>query len=133
MYSAFKFRTLFGSFRSRHGRSGSDFDVRVRSFVTEHGLRSSGRGATGVFRYRRKVHRDHWDCVINGSTLLKAMNMPQLADDRLIRQGRGRDKNEMLKQIIEAWSRVQAAMSHGRRWKPSGVPCAPILTLNEEQ
>ena len=65
--------------------------------------------------------------------IIKAMNMPELADDPRFSTARARrDNNAALKQIIEGWlhgfpSRDAAVAA----LEAERVPCAPVLTLHE--
>jgi CoA:oxalate CoA-transferase len=90
-------------------------------------------GPTGVFRYRGEefialmVMPYQWD------QLVKAMDMPALADDPRFNNARARrDNNESLKRIIEEWLRRfpsrDAAIEALERER---IPCAPVLTLHE--
>jgi CoA:oxalate CoA-transferase len=90
-------------------------------------------GPTGVFRCRNDefiaimVMPHQWPLMV------KAMNIPELAEDPRFRDARARrDNNVALKEVIEAWlakfaSRKDAvAALEGER-----VPCAPVLSLHE--
>ena len=65
--------------------------------------------------------------------MLKAMNMPQLAEDARFRDARARrDNNEALAAIIEEWlwrfpGRAEAIAA----LEAERVPCAPVLSLHE--
>ena len=65
--------------------------------------------------------------------MVKAMNMPELADDPRFNTARARrDNNAALKTIIEDWlggfpSRDAAVAA----LEAERVPCAPVLTLHE--
>ena len=65
--------------------------------------------------------------------MIKAMNMPELADDPRFNTARARrDNNAALKHIIEGWlggfSSRDAAVA---ALEAERVPCAPVLTLHE--
>jgi CoA:oxalate CoA-transferase len=90
-------------------------------------------GPTGVFRYRDEefiaimVMPHQWE------QMIRAMNMPGLADDPRFNTARARrDNNTELKHIIEAWlggfSSRDAAIA---ALEAERVPCAPVLTLHE--
>jgi crotonobetainyl-CoA:carnitine CoA-transferase CaiB-like acyl-CoA transferase len=90
-------------------------------------------GPTGVFRYRNDdfiaimVMPHQWP------QMLKAMTMPELADDARFRDPRARrDNNAALKDIIETWlahfaSREEAVAA----LEAERVPCAPVLSLHD--
>jgi CoA:oxalate CoA-transferase len=90
-------------------------------------------GPTGVFRWRNDEFIAIMVLPYQWPQLLKAMNMPQLADDVRFREPRGRrDNNEALAEIIENWlahfaSREEAITA----LEAERVPCAPVLTLHE--
>ncbi len=88
-------------------------------------------GPTGVFRCRGDefiaimVMPHQWE------QMVKAMKMPQLADDPRFATPRARrDNNEVLKTVIEQWLATypdrNAAID---ALEAERVPCAPILTL----
>jgi CoA:oxalate CoA-transferase len=90
-------------------------------------------GPTGVFRYRDEEFIAIMVMPYQWKQMIKAMNMPQLADDPRFNTPRARrDNNAVLKQIIEAWlggfPTRDAAIA---RLEAERVPCAPILTLHE--
>jgi crotonobetainyl-CoA:carnitine CoA-transferase CaiB-like acyl-CoA transferase len=90
-------------------------------------------GPTGVFRYRDEEFITIMVMPYQWNQMIKAMNMPELADDPRFNTPRARrDNNEVLKHIIEAWlgafpsrDAALAALEAER------VPCAPVLTLHE--
>lgn len=90
-------------------------------------------GPTGVFRCRN----DEFVAIVvlpyQWPQFLKAMNMPQLADDARFRDARGRrDNNEALAAIIEDWlARFETREQAIAALEAERVPCAPILTLHE--
>jgi crotonobetainyl-CoA:carnitine CoA-transferase CaiB-like acyl-CoA transferase len=65
--------------------------------------------------------------------LIKAMNMPELADDACFRDPRSRrDNNQALAAIIEDWlSRFASRDEAMAVLEAERVPCAPVLTLHE--
>jgi CoA:oxalate CoA-transferase len=65
--------------------------------------------------------------------IVKAMNMPQLADDPRFRDGRARrDNNEALRDIIEQWLAGFASRDEAiAALEAERVPCAPVLSLHE--
>jgi CoA:oxalate CoA-transferase len=65
--------------------------------------------------------------------LVKAMNMPQLAEDARFRDARARrDNNEALAAIIEEWlSRFPGRAEAIAALEAERVPCAPVLSLHE--
>jgi len=90
-------------------------------------------GPTGVFRYRDEEFIAIMVMPYQWKQMIKAMNMPQLADDPRFNTPRARrDNNEVLKPIIEAWlggfPTRDAAIA---TLEAERVPCAPILTLHE--
>jgi CoA:oxalate CoA-transferase len=90
-------------------------------------------GPTGVFRYRGEEFIAIMVMPYQWNQMIKAMNMPELADDPRFNTPRGRrDNNAALKHIIEGWlggfpsrDAVIATLEAER------VPCAPVLTLHE--
>ena len=90
-------------------------------------------GPTGVFRCRNDEFVAIMVMPYQWPAMVKAMNMPELADDPRFRDARARrDNNVALKDIIETWLRrfdnrdaAIAALESER------VPCAPVLTLHE--
>jgi CoA:oxalate CoA-transferase len=86
-----------------------------------------------VFRYRDEEFIAIMVMPYQWKQMIKAMNMPQLADDPRFNTPRARrDNNEVLKPIIEAWlgsfPTRDAAIA---TLEAERVPCAPILTLHE--
>lgn len=90
-------------------------------------------GPTGVFRCRNDEFISIMVLPHQWPQLLKAMNMPELAEDARFRDARARrDNNEALAEIIENWllhfaSRQEAMAA----LEAERVPCAPVLTLHE--
>jgi CoA:oxalate CoA-transferase len=90
-------------------------------------------GPTGVFRYRGEEFIALMVMPYQWNQMIKAMNMPELADDPRFNTPRARrDNNAALKDVIEGWLRrfpsrdaAVAALEAER------VPCAPVLTLHE--
>jgi crotonobetainyl-CoA:carnitine CoA-transferase CaiB-like acyl-CoA transferase len=90
-------------------------------------------GPTGVFRCRNDEFISIMVMPYQWPQMIKAMNMPELAQDVRFRDPRSRrDNNKELRDIIEHWlahfeNREQAiAVLEAER-----VPCAPVLTLQE--
>src|SRR5258707_6608030 len=87
-------------------------------------------GPTGVFRYRGKEFIAIMVMPYQWSQMIKAMNMPELADDPRFNTPRARrDNNAALKHIIEGWlggfsspDAALAAPGGGRVACPPGVP-----------
>ena len=90
-------------------------------------------GPTGVFRYRGEEFIAIMVMPYQWKPMIKAMNMPELADDPRFNTARARrDNNVALKHIIEGWlggfpSRDAAVAA----LEAERVPCAPVLTLHE--
>jgi len=90
-------------------------------------------GPTGVFRYRGEEFIAITVLPYQWNQMVKAMNMPELADDPRFNTARARrDNNAALKTIIEDWlggfpSRDAAVAA----LEAERVPCAPVLTLHE--
>ena len=90
-------------------------------------------GPTGVFRCRNDEFIAIMVMPHQWPHMVRAMNMPELADDPRFRHPRSRrDNNAALKEIIESWlsgfaSREEAIAA----LEVERVPCAPVLTLHE--
>jgi crotonobetainyl-CoA:carnitine CoA-transferase CaiB-like acyl-CoA transferase len=90
-------------------------------------------GPTGVFRCGGDEFVSIMVMPHQWPQMLKAMNMPQLADDpRFVDPRARRDNNEALKKIIETWlsgfsSRDEAIAA----LEAERVPCAPVLSLHQ--
>src|SRR5262249_14768181 len=90
-------------------------------------------GPTGVFRYRGEEFIAIMVLPYQWTQMVKAMAMPELADDPRFSTPRARrDNNAALKTIIEGWlggfpSRDAAVAA----LEAERVPCAPVLTLHE--
>ena len=90
-------------------------------------------GPTGVFRCRNNEFIAIMVMPHQWPHMVKAMNMPELADDPRFHHPRSRrDNNAALKEIIESWlsgfaSRQEAIAA----LEVERVPCAPVLTLHE--
>src|SRR5262252_8744230 len=88
---------------------------------------------TGVFRCRNDEFIAIMVMPHQWPHMVKAMNMPKLADDpRFYHPRSRRDNNAALKEIIESWlsgfaSREEAVAA----LEVERVPCAPVLTLHE--
>jgi CoA:oxalate CoA-transferase len=90
-------------------------------------------GPTGVFRYRGEEFIAIMVMPYQWNQMVKAMNMPELADDPRFNTPRARrDNNTALKHIIEGWlggfPSCEAAVA---ALEAERVPCAPVLTLHE--
>ncbi len=90
-------------------------------------------GPVGIFRYRGEEFIAITVLPYQWHQIVKAMNMPELADDPRFCTARARrDNNAALKHIIEGWlggfpSRDAAVAA----LEAERVPCAPVLTLHE--
>ncbi len=90
-------------------------------------------GPTGIFRCRNDEFISIMVMPYQWPQMIKAMNMPELAEDIRFRDPRSRrDNNKALQAIIENWlaqfgSREQAIAA----LEAERVPCAPVLTLHE--
>lgn len=90
-------------------------------------------GPTGVFRYRGDEYVYMAVMPHQWPQLVRAMGMPELAQDPRFKGGRGRrDNNAELQEIIEKWlgsfpTRDEALLALDKE----RVACAPVLTLNE--
>ncbi|HEY7247656.1 MAG TPA: CaiB/BaiF CoA-transferase family protein [Xanthobacteraceae bacterium] len=90
-------------------------------------------GPTGVFRCRNDEFVAIMVMPYQWSQMVKAMNMPHLADDARFFDPRARrDNNLALKQIIEDWLQSFASRDDAiAALEVERVPCAPVLTLHE--
>jgi crotonobetainyl-CoA:carnitine CoA-transferase CaiB-like acyl-CoA transferase len=90
-------------------------------------------GPTGVFRCRNNEFISIMVMPYQWPQMIKAMNMPELANDIRFRDPRSRrDNNKELRDIIECWlahfeNREQAIAA----LEAERIPCAPVLTLHE--
>jgi CoA:oxalate CoA-transferase len=90
-------------------------------------------GPTGIFRCRNDEFISIMVMPYQWPQMIKAMDMPELAEDIRFRDPRSRrDNNKALQAIIENWlaqfgSREQAIAA----LEAERVPCAPVLTLHE--
>jgi CoA:oxalate CoA-transferase len=90
-------------------------------------------GPTGVFRCRNDefiaimVMPHQWPLMV------KAMNLPELAEDPRFRDARARrDNNTALKDVIEGWLARFASRDEAiAALEAERVPCAPVLSLHE--
>jgi CoA:oxalate CoA-transferase len=90
-------------------------------------------GPTGLFRYQGEEFIAIMVMPYQWKQMVKAMSMPELADDPRFATARARrDNKAALQQIIEEWLRrfpsrdaAVAALEAER------IPCAPVLTLHE--
>jgi CoA:oxalate CoA-transferase len=90
-------------------------------------------GPTGVFRYRGDEFIAIMVMPHQWPQMVKAMNMPQLANDpRFVDPRARRDNNEALKEVVEKWlsgfgnrDEAIAALEAER------VPCAPVLNFHQ--
>jgi CoA:oxalate CoA-transferase len=90
-------------------------------------------GPTGVFRCGNDEFIAIMVLPYQWPQLVKAMNMPQLAEDARFRDARARrDNNEALAAIIEQWlSRFPGRAEAIAALEAERVPCAPVLSLHE--
>jgi CoA:oxalate CoA-transferase len=90
-------------------------------------------GPTGVFRCRDDAFVAIMVMPHQWAQMVKAMGMPQLADDPRFADPRGRrDNNEALKDIIEQWLSGFPTRNHAiDALEAERVPCAPVLSLRE--
>ncbi len=90
-------------------------------------------GPTGVFRCRNDEFISIMVMPHQWPLMVKAMNMPELADDVRFRDARARrDNNEALKDVIENWLAHFASRDEAiAALEAERVPCAPVLSLHE--
>jgi CoA:oxalate CoA-transferase len=90
-------------------------------------------GPTGVFRCRNDEFIAIMVMPYQWPHMVKAMNMPELADDPRFHHPRARrDNNAALKEIIESWlARFACREEAIAALEVERVPCAPVLTLHE--
>ena len=90
-------------------------------------------GPTGVFRCRNDEFVSIMIMPYQWPQMIRAMNMPELADDARFREPRARrDNNLALKQIIEDWLQHFASRDEAiAALEAERVPCAPVLSLHE--
>jgi crotonobetainyl-CoA:carnitine CoA-transferase CaiB-like acyl-CoA transferase len=90
-------------------------------------------GPTGVFRCRNDEFVSIMVMPYQWPQMVRAMNMPELADDARFCDPRARrDNNLALKQIIENWLQRFASRDEAiAALEAERVPCAPVLSLHE--
>ncbi len=90
-------------------------------------------GPTGVFRYKDDQFIAIMVMPYQWPQMIKAMNMPELAEDPRFCDGRARrDNNEALRDIIEKWLSGFASRDAAvAALEAERVPCAPVLSLHE--
>ena len=90
-------------------------------------------GPTGVFRCGSGEFISLMVLPYQWPQLVKAMNMPELAEDPRFRDPRARrDNNRALAAVIENWlSRFASREEAMAALEAERVPCAPVLTLHE--
>jgi crotonobetainyl-CoA:carnitine CoA-transferase CaiB-like acyl-CoA transferase len=90
-------------------------------------------GPTGVFRCGSGEFISLMVLPYQWPQLIKAMNMPELAEDARFRDPRSRrDNNQALAAIIENWLSHFATRDHAiAALEAERVPCAPVLSLHE--
>jgi crotonobetainyl-CoA:carnitine CoA-transferase CaiB-like acyl-CoA transferase len=90
-------------------------------------------GPTGLFRYSGEQFIAIMVMPYQWQQMVKAMNMPALADDPRFNTARARrDNNEALQRIIEKWlDRFPSRDAAIAALEAERIPCAPVLTLHE--
>jgi CoA:oxalate CoA-transferase len=90
-------------------------------------------GPTGIFRYKREEFIAIMVMPYQWKQMVKAMDMPRLADDPRFSTARARrDNSAALKQIIEEWlSQFASRDAALQALEQQRVPCAPVLSLRE--
>jgi CoA:oxalate CoA-transferase len=90
-------------------------------------------GPTGVFRCGSGEFISLMVLPYQWSQFVKAMNMPELAEDARFRDARARrDNNQALAEIIETWlARFASRQEAMAALEAERIPCAPVLTLHE--
>jgi CoA:oxalate CoA-transferase len=90
-------------------------------------------GPTGVFRCGSGEFIALMVLPYQWAQLVKAMNIPELAEDARFRDARARrDNNQALAALIENWlSRFASREEAMAALEAERVPCAPVLTLHE--
>ena len=126
--------SLIDTYFNMHEVNVPKSSLRGSSFVPRRtGSLHPDGGPTGVFRYRDEEFIAIMVMPYQWNQMIKAMNMPELADDPRFNTARARrDNNEALKHVIEGWlggfpSRDAAVAA----LEAERVPCAPVLTLHQ--
>ncbi len=90
-------------------------------------------GPTGIFRCRNDEFVSIMVMPHQWPLMVKAMKMPELADDVRFRDARARrDNNAALKDVIENWLAGFASRDEAiAALEAERVTCAPVLTLHE--
>jgi CoA:oxalate CoA-transferase len=90
-------------------------------------------GPTGIFRCGNDEFLSIMVLPHQWPLMVKAMNMPELAEDVRFRDARARrDNNEALQDVIETWLAGFASRDEAiAALEAERVPCAPVLSLHE--
>ena len=126
--------SLIDTYFNMHEVNVPKSSLRGSSFASKRaGSLHPDGGPTGIFRYRGEEFIAIMVMPYQWEQMIKAMNMPELADDPRFNTARARrDNNVALKHVIEDWldgfpnrDAAVAALETER------VPCAPVLTVHE--
>jgi len=126
--------SLIDTYFNMHEVNVPKSSLRGSSFASKRaGSLHPDGGPTGIFRYRGEEFIAIMVMPYQWKQMIKAMNMPELADDPRFNTARARrDNNVALKHVIEDWlggfpnrDAAVAALETER------VPCAPVLTVHE--
>jgi hypothetical protein len=126
--------SLIDTYFSMHEVNIPKSSLRGSSFAPKRaGSLHPDGGPTGISRYRGQEFIAMMVMPYQWKQMVKAMNMPELADDPRFNTARARrDNNVALKHVIEGWlggfpssDAAVAALETER------VPCAPVLTVHE--
>ena len=126
--------SLIDTYFNMHEVNVPKSSLRGSSFASKRaGSLHPDGGPTGIFRYRGEEFIAIMVMPYQWKQMVKAMNMPELADDPRFNTARARrDNNVALKHVIEDWlggfpnrDAAVAALETER------VPCAPVLTVHE--
>src|SRR5215470_15022551 len=126
--------SLLDTYFNMHEVNVPKLSLRGKNFhLPRSGSLHPDGGPTGVFRCRNDEFIAIMVMPHQWPHMVKAMNMPELADDPRFHHPRSRrDNNAALKEIIESWlSRFASREEAIAALEAERVPCAPVLTLHE--
>jgi crotonobetainyl-CoA:carnitine CoA-transferase CaiB-like acyl-CoA transferase len=126
--------TLIDTYFHMHEVNVPRVSLRGDTYVPKRtGSQHPDGGPTGNFRYRDDEFITLTVLPHQWPQLVKALGMPELADDPRFSTGRGRrDNSAALQKIIEGWLALFPSRAAAiEALEAERIPCAPVLTVNE--